>query len=103
MENKDRKGQFEVFDSFAIRRREEFYLIGRMVEGLARPNWFLTIPFNRSIGMTIRISEIEEVEMTSEKIKYQLIIVKGDEETLDLLMGLNIGSELLDVTIDGSD
>ncbi len=103
MENKDRQGQFEVIDSFAIHRREEFYLIGRMVEGVIQPNWFLTIPFNRSIGTTIRISEIEEVEMTSEKIKYQLIIVKGDEETLDLLMGLNIGSELLDVTIDGHD
>lgn len=103
MENKDRQGQFEVIDSFAIRRREEFYLIGRMVEGVVQPNWFLTIPFNLSIGMTIRISEIEEIEMTSEKVKYHLIIVKGDEETLDFLLGLNIGSELLDVTIEGND
>ncbi|MNK09788.1 hypothetical protein D3C87_277660 [compost metagenome] len=53
--------------------------------------------------MTIRISEIEEIEMTSEKVKYHLIIVKGDEETLDFLLGLNIGSELLDVTIEGND
>lgn len=103
MENTDRQGRFEAIDSFSIRGREEFYLIGRMVEGVVQPNWFLRIPFNRSMGMTLRISEIEEVEMTSEKIKYQLIIVKGDEETLDFLLGLNIGGELLDVTIEGND
>jgi hypothetical protein len=97
------QGQFEVIDSFVIRRREEFYLIGRLVKGTIQADWFLTIPFNSSFGMTIRISNIEEVEITGEKSNYLLLIFNGDGETLDLLLGLNIGSELLDITIEGAD
>ena len=43
MDTKERKGQFEVIESFAIRRRKEFYLIGQLKEGEARENWFVNI------------------------------------------------------------
>ncbi len=95
------QGQFEVIDSFAIRRRNEFYMIGRLLKGTVQEQWFINIPFNKSFSMTVRIVAIEEVEMASEENKYMLLIVTGDSETMDLLLGLKIGSEYLDITIEG--
>lgn len=104
MKTKVREGQFEVIDSFVIRRRNEFYFIGQMKEGTVKEQWFVNVPLNGQLSLTVRISTIEEVEITSERDKkYILLIVTGDSETLDLLLGLNIGSELLDITIDGQD
>lgn len=103
MESKKREGEFEVVDSFAIRNRNEFYLIGEMKEGIVEENWFLNIPFNKSLSLTVRIKSIEEVEISSEIKKYTLIIVHADKELVDLLLGLHIGSEYLDITIEGED
>ncbi len=41
--------------------------------------------------------------MGKENCKYKLLIVSGDTETIDILLGLKIGSELLDITIEGED
>lgn len=101
--NTTRQGQFEVIDSFAIRRRNEFYLIGQLKEGTVQEKWFVNVPFNKSLSMTVRIDAIEDVEISSEGNKYKLLIVSGDDETIDLLLGLNIGSEYLDITIEGRD
>lgn len=103
METKTRQGQFEVIDSFAIRKRNEFYLIGELKEGTVKENWFVNVPFNSSLALTVRISKIEDVEISSENKAYKLLIVSGDQETVDLLLGLNIGSEFLDITIEGED
>ncbi|WP_426484471.1 hypothetical protein [Flavobacterium sp. 2] len=97
------EGKFEVIDSFVIRNRNEFYLIGQIKEGIIKENWFVNIPFNKSLSMTIRISAIEDVEFSSEDANYKLIIVKGDSETLDFLLGLKIESELLEITVEGQD
>lgn len=103
MDTKIRQGQFEVIDSFAIKRRNEFYLIGQLKEGTVQKKWFINVPFNKSLSMTVRITAIEDVEISSENNKYKLLIVSGDNETIDLLLGLNIGSEFLDITIEGED
>lgn len=104
MKTKKREGQFEVIDSFVIRKRNEFYLIGQLKEGIAKENWFINVPLNAGLSVTVRISRIEEIELTSERNKnYTLIVVTGEKETLDLLLGLNVGSELIDVTIEGQD
>ncbi len=103
MDTKIRQGQFEVIDSFAIRRRNEFYLIGQLKEGTVQEEWFINVPFNKSLSMTVRITAIEDVEISSEANKYKLLIVSGDTETIDLLLGLKIGSEFLDITIEGED
>lgn len=65
---KTREGQFEVIDSFAIRRRNEFYLIGQVTEREIREGWFVGVPLNSSLSLTLRIAAIEEVELSSEKI-----------------------------------
>lgn len=103
MNTKIRQGQFEVIDSFAIRRRNEFYLIGQLKEGTVQEKWFVNVPFNKSLSMTVRITTIEDIEIVSEENKYKLLIVSGDNETIDLLLGLKIGSEFLDITIEGED
>jgi tmRNA-binding protein len=101
MTTKIRQGQFEVIDSFAIRKRNEFYLIGNLKEGTVQENWLVNVPVNRSIALTVRITAIEEIEISSEKNKYKLLIVSGDEETLDWLLALKISSEYLDIIIEG--
>ena len=103
MSAKIRQGQFEVIDSFAIRRRNEFYLIGQLKEGTVQEKWFVNVTFNKSLSMTVRITAIEDVEISSEENRYKLLIVSGDTETIDLLLGLKIGSEYLDITIEGED
>lgn len=103
MNTKVRQGQFEVIDSFAIRRRNEFYLIGQLKEGTVQEKWFVNVPFNKSLSMTVRITAIEDIEISSEENKYILLIVSGDTETIDFLLGLKIGSEYLDITIEGED
>lgn len=104
MKTKAREGIFQVIDSFVVRRRNEFYLIGQIIEGSIKEQWFVNIPFNSELYLTLRVSEIEEVEIASERgEKYTLLIVTGNDEALDLFLALNIGSEYLDITIDGKD
>lgn len=103
MEPTDRQGLFEVIDSFAIRKRNQFYLIGKVTEGRIEENWFINIPFNSSLSLSVRIKSIEEVEIASEKELYTLLIVDGNDEAIDLFIGLNVGLEYLPITIDGED
>ncbi|MES2862965.1 MAG: hypothetical protein V4666_02510 [Bacteroidota bacterium] len=103
MNTKTRQGQFEVIDSFAIRRRNEFYIIGQVIEGTIEENWFINVSLNETLAITVRINTIEDVEISSKKNKYKLIIVSGDDSKIDFLLGLGIESELLNITIDGQD
>lgn len=103
MKQTDKQGLFEVIDSFAIRKRNQFYLIGIIKEGEIRKNWFVNIPFNSSLSMSVRINGIEEIEMASEKEPHILLIVDCDNEAIDLYMALGVGLEYLPITIDGED
>ncbi|MFC6095528.1 hypothetical protein ACFPVY_02630 [Flavobacterium qiangtangense] len=78
-------------------------MIGEIREGLAEVTLFLNIPFNQSLSLTVRIKSIEEVEVSSESKKYKLIVVNADSELLNLLLGLHIGSEYLNIIIEGLD
>ena len=99
----EHEGMFEVIDSFAIRNRKQFYLIGKMINGKVQENWFVNVPFNESLSMTVRINQIEEIEMSSENEKYTLLIVDCDNEAIDLFLALKIGLEYLPITIEGQD
>jgi hypothetical protein len=102
--SRSKQGEFEVIDSFVIRKRGEFFLIGEMKEGTIREQWFVNVPLNLQISLTLRITRIEEIELTSEPgKKYMLLVVAGDNDTLDLFMGLRIESEPVIITIDGED
>lgn len=103
MNTKDRQGLFEAIDSFTIRRRNEFYIIGQLLEGTMEENWFINVSLNETLAITLRITSIEDVEISSEKNNYKLLIVSGDDSKIDFLLGMGIGSEHLYVTIDGQD
>ena len=105
MKPTDRQGLFEVIDSFAIRNRKQFYIIGKIKEGKIKENWFINILFE-SLTMTIRINSIEEVEMASDKETYKLLIFDCDESddiTINFYMGLDLKLEYLPITIEGED
>ena len=53
--------------------------------------------------MTVRITSIEDVEISSDQTKYKLLILNGDNEILDFLLAFKIGSEFLNITIEGND
>lgn len=103
MKGRIRQGLFEVIESFAIIKKNEFYLLGKITEGIVNENWFINIPLNGSLAMTIRISEMEDIKFSSEKEDYKLVIIKGNAELIDFLLALKISSEFLDITIEGED
>lgn len=103
MNTKPKQGVFSAIDSFAIKSRNEFYLIGELIEGEIKPTWFVNIPLNKSLSITVRIKSVEDVAFTHERERYKLIIVDSDGESSELLLGLNVGNENIDITIDGED
>ncbi|XZF15448.1 hypothetical protein ACTHGU_04880 [Chitinophagaceae bacterium MMS25-I14] len=105
MKDKDIKGMFHAISSFAIRRRNEFYITGLLEEGEIRENWFVNIPLNSSLSLTVRILAIEDIEMVNEERQYKLIIVSGDDEQgfIDILLGMGVSYEYLPISIEGED
>jgi hypothetical protein len=105
METKTYQGIFDAIDSFAIQARSEFYIIGELTEGTMQSGWFANIALNRSLAVTLRIKTIEQVDFTHERARYKLIVIdcKEDEDTIDLLLSLNIGNETVKITIEGED
>ncbi len=97
------QGTFQAIDSFAIRSREEFYLIGQLTNGEVQARWYAHIQLNPSFAITVKIKQVETVEIAGEQGKYQLLIVAADTEDIDLLLGLNIGNEPLKITVEGED
>lgn len=103
MYSKNIKGKFNVIESFAIRSKDEFYLIGSLTEGEIQKEWFVNVLLNGSLSLTLRIFNIDEIEISGEVEKYKLLSISGDNETLDILLGLNIGNEDVNITLEGSD
>ncbi|MHB8207185.1 hypothetical protein [Mucilaginibacter sp.] len=101
--NKPIQGVFAIIDSFAIKSRNEFYLIGEISDGEIKPKWFVNIPLNKSLNLAVRIKSVEEIDFSNERSRYKLIIVDSDSQSTELLLGLNIGNEPVDITIDGED
>ncbi|MBF9219729.1 hypothetical protein [Hymenobacter ruricola] len=99
------RGRFQAIDSFAIRRRNEFYIIGTLEEGEMHEQWFAQISMNSSFAISIKISRIETIQMATaaERQDYQLLVVAADSEEIDLLLGLNIGLEPIKISTEGED
>lgn len=95
----------EVINSFAIRRTQQFFLIGRL-HGVAEPGMFAWIQLNRSLDMTVRIKAIEEVEFPKEPQPYTLLELHepaSPPEYLDFMLAFNVGLETVRISADGTD
>jgi hypothetical protein len=97
------QGRLEVIDSFAIPRRKEFYLIGLIQEGLIQAGWYAHISLNRVSTLTVKIERIEYILMKTRE-EYTMLVVKAEEDdTMDLLLGLNIGLESVIISTEGTE
>lgn len=103
MDLKDYVGKFEVFDSFFINKRKQFYLLGEMSEGELKENYYIQIQLNGSMTLSCKIDEVDEVEFAVSGEVYKLIIINCDEEKLELLGALRVGSEIVYITSTGED
>ncbi|GAB3828785.1 hypothetical protein [Hymenobacter jeollabukensis] len=93
----------EVIDSFAIRRTQQFFLIGRLY-GTAEPGMFAHIQLNPGLALTVRITAVEEVEFPTENKPYTLLETRGDDpDYLNLMLGLNLGLETVQISVEGED
>lgn len=105
METKPQQATFHAIESFIIKRKNEMYVIGEVIEGSFEKNWFLRIPMNSSIDFTLRITEIEEIELNSEYKVYTLIIISTqstEPDDADMLFRIaGIGNERLYITKNG--
>ena len=102
--NSKEEGKFKAIESFGIRRRNEFYVIGELIEGQVQKDWFIHIPLNNSLAMTVRIKEIQEVEISGEDKKYTLLITSTTLDDIhDFMLGMQVGNEALLVSLDGQD
>jgi hypothetical protein len=63
----------------------------------------VNVPLNKSLSITVRIKSVKDIDFGNERGRYKLIIVDSDLEFIELLLGLNIGSETVNITIDGED
>ncbi|KOS04928.1 hypothetical protein AM493_01910 [Flavobacterium akiainvivens] len=97
------QGTFNIIESFAVIRKNEFYIIGNLINGEVKEQWFVNIALNKGLSLTLRIASVEDVVITNDKSNYKLLVVNADEETLQLLLGLNIGSETATISIEGKD
>jgi len=98
------QGKFEVIESFAIASRNEFYMIGQLKEGEIRENWFVYVGLNSALNLTLRIKAVEEIVMASDGSKYTLIIIDSIEDNdWRLLLSLRVGSEMVEIRIEGEE
>lgn len=58
--------------------------------------------FNPSFAITVRIKQVEVIEIAREKEKCLLLIVAADTEDSGLLLGLAVGGEPLKTTVAGA-
>jgi hypothetical protein len=97
-------GTFNVIDSFTIRRKNEFYLIGELLEGRIEENMYINIQMNSSLVFSAKINILENIEIANDAKIYKLIIVQStDYELNDILFCLNVGSENIYLTTTGNE
>ncbi|QJX46371.1 hypothetical protein HMJ29_05245 [Hymenobacter taeanensis] len=95
------QGKFEVIDSFAIPRRKEFYLIGLITEGLIQEGWHAHIPLNGSLTLAVKIERVEYVLKAQQE--YPVLVIAAQDEELDLLLSLSVGSEQVIISTEGAE
>lgn len=104
MEKRTVKGSFHAISSFAIKSRNEFYIIGRLVNGEVQAHWFANIQLNSALDFALRIKQVETVEMAGDTTEYLLLIIedRGDN-FFSPFLNVGISSELIAVTVEGEE
>lgn len=98
----DLLGRFKAIESFLIRPGNEFGIIGDLVEGSVERGNFVSIRLNSSINILARIDEIKQIYLSGGEDPHTLLLFHEPESDVsDVLHGLNVGSEILQVHATG--
>jgi hypothetical protein len=104
MNFKDKVGTFRVISSFTIRRKKEFYLIGELLEGSLDKNNYINIVLNSSLSISMKISSLENIEVSNDIKTYQLIVIESlEDEMNDILFHQNVENENIHITLSGEE
>jgi hypothetical protein len=104
MEKRKIKGSFHAISSFAIKSRNEFYIIGRLVNGEVQAHWFANVQLNSVLDFALKIKQVETVEMAGDIEEYLLLTIeeRGDN-FFSPFLNVGISSELIEITVEGEE
>jgi hypothetical protein len=90
--------QFRITEAFALESRGLFILTGDVVTGRIIPGMQVEIPLNTGTLMTAPIYAVEYVRRSSSHEEIGLCIKCENGDELQTWKGLNIGSEVVEVS-----
>ena len=93
--------KFHVRDTFEIPDRRLFVLAGSIAEGEIRAGMFVHVPFNSALDMTACIHSIEFARRL-DGVDDVCLCIEFESELGEVLQGLAIADETLEVTADDS-
>jgi len=104
MEKRTVKGSFHAISSFAIKSRNEFYIIGRLIAGEIQAHWFANVQLNSALDFALQIKLVEKVEMAGDATEYLLLTIedRGDN-FFSPFLNVGISSELIEITVEGEE
>jgi hypothetical protein len=104
MEKRIVKGRFHAISSFAIKSRNEFYIIGQLLNGEVQTDWFANIQLNPVLDFALQIKLVEKVEMAGDETEYLLLTIEErDDNFFSPLLNVSISSELIEITVEGEE
>lgn len=92
--------RFRISGSFAIEGRQLFVLAGDVIDGRIVPGMHVAIHLNASTTMTAPVHAVEYIRRSSDREEVGLCIKCENSEELEVWRGLNIGSEVVEVSND---
>jgi hypothetical protein len=88
--------RFYVRGTFGIPDRKLYVMVGSIVEGEVSPGMFIQFPFSSSLLITSRIHSVEPARQDdAEDVR---LLIESDPELADIIRGLDIRGEILEVT-----
>jgi hypothetical protein len=99
--SKKKEGKFQVLKSVVVSEQNEFHLFGKLREGNLAAGWFINIPLNAAISVTIRVTSCEEVETPEDGKKYTLLTIPTEADMLAIFAQVNLEKVYCAVSADG--
>lgn len=90
--------KFLAVGSFFVKSRNLYMIVGDVVGGEVKAGSFVSIRLNPSLSIAAKVGSVEVVEVAHEERNYLgLVIEYDDAEDLEMLAGLGVGGETLEL------
>ena len=89
--------KFHVKETFEIPSRDLFVMAGDLVSGTVRAGMLIHIRLNSQVATTVPIYRIETAQLTDQRGRQFCLCVRGSAEDRQILRGMNIRDEVVDV------